>query len=497
MGNALPKAGIGDLFGRQRALRLPPLARGLASVQISERALRNLITVLIIVFLVMLGIALVLQLSVSRQRHLVENNRLSTLYLTMAASELSGHPRDGDGRRPDMRRAPPEDLKQVLPPEATQAGRSFAIIDADGMVSAAWPGSPRRGRDGRSPTSSGPTCSPNAGRSRANRAGGRRGGVRAPAVAVAGAGQRHGDPSARCDAGGVAVRRGADRGAVHRHAGVLVLLGMAFHWQAARAAEADRTLALATGRLDKALDRGRCGLWDWDIARGRIFWSRSMFDILGLEPQGDFLTYGAVARRLHPDDPRLDEIVDTMLKGGRPAIDQEFRMRHANGDWVWLRARCELSEAPGEQAPAPRRHRHRHHRAEARRPDEPGGRDPPQGRDRDHLGSVRAVGRRQPARHLQFQVPAVPFPAGQRLPAACTPYEEVARAAKEPLVRQRMPVAGGDPLEGADVRGAARGRPLAADQRAAHQGRRLRVGRHRHHRAEEARGAPARFASAS
>ena len=38
-------------------------------------------------------------------------------------------------------------------------------------------------------------------------------------------------------------------------------------------AQADINLAVATERLDKALDSGRCGLWDWDIARGRIFWS--------------------------------------------------------------------------------------------------------------------------------------------------------------------------------------------------------------------------------
>ena len=39
----------------------------------------------------------------------------------------------------------------------------------------------------------------------------------------------------------------------------------------------------------------------------------------------------------------------------------------------------------------------------------------------------------------------------------------------------------------AHLRGAARGRPLAAHQRAPHQGRRLRVGRHRHHHHQAAR----------
>ena len=37
-------------------------------------------------------------------------------------------------------------------------------------------------------------------------------------------------------------------------------------------------------RIDSALLRGRCGLWDWDMGRGRMFWSRSMYEMLGYEP---------------------------------------------------------------------------------------------------------------------------------------------------------------------------------------------------------------------
>src|SRR5262245_14609158 len=133
--------------------------------------------------------------------------------------------------------------------------------------------------------------------------------------------------------------------------GVLVLLGAAFHWQAARAADADRTLSVATKRLDKALDRGHCGLWDWDIARGRIFWSKSMYDILGMEEKGEFLNFGDVAERIHSDDPQLEKIIEALLSGRKDVFDEEFRMRHENGNWVWLRARAELSHAPGEDAP--------------------------------------------------------------------------------------------------------------------------------------------------
>src|SRR5581483_2425433 len=61
---------------------------------------------------------------------------------------------------------------------------------------------------------------------------------------------------------------------------VVLILGFAFHWQATRAREADVIYDAVRTRIDTALNRGRCGLWDWDLARGRIFWSHSMFAIL-------------------------------------------------------------------------------------------------------------------------------------------------------------------------------------------------------------------------
>ena len=69
---------------------------------------------------------------------------------------------------------------------------------------------------------------------------------------------------------------------------VVLILGFAFHWQATRAREADLIYETVRTRIDTALNRGRCGLWDWDLARGRIFWSQSMFEILGTRHQRRF-----------------------------------------------------------------------------------------------------------------------------------------------------------------------------------------------------------------
>jgi two-component system cell cycle sensor histidine kinase PleC len=129
---------------------------------------------------------------------------------------------------------------------------------------------------------------------------------------------------------------------------VVLILGFAFHWQATRAREADIIYETVRRRIDTALNRGRCGLWDWDLARGRIFWSHSMFAILGLEAKDDLLTFGEVNALVHPDDINLYELAAQLADVTTHSIDHAFRMRHADGHWVWLRARCELVRQDNE-----------------------------------------------------------------------------------------------------------------------------------------------------
>ena len=130
---------------------------------------------------------------------------------------------------------------------------------------------------------------------------------------------------------------------------VVLILGFAFHWQSTRAREGDLINDTVRGRIDTALNRGRCGLWDWDLSRGRIFWSQSMFTMLGLEGRSDLLTFGEVNALVNSDDIDLFEIADQLISSKINHIDQSFRMRHADGHWIWLRVRCELNRGVGER----------------------------------------------------------------------------------------------------------------------------------------------------
>ena len=111
---------------------------------------------------------------------------------------------------------------------------------------------------------------------------------------------------------------------------------------------ADRIYLEAHQRIDLALVRGRCGLWDWDMVRGKMYWSRSMYDMLGYEPCEAMLSFGEVAGIIHPDDGDLFELANQVVAREIDHIDQVFRMRHADGHWVWMRARAQVidPEAP-------------------------------------------------------------------------------------------------------------------------------------------------------
>ncbi|ENS18315.1 PAS domain-containing sensor histidine kinase [Brucella abortus] len=125
--------------------------------------------------------------------------------------------------------------------------------------------------------------------------------------------------------------------------GVMFAILYAYFSQAARAREADDLSGQIQRRIDMALARGRCGLWDWDMARGRIYWSRSMYEMLGYEAQDAVLPFGDVATIINEEDGDLYSIAEQAAAGDISHVDRVFRMRHADGSWVWMRVRAEIA----------------------------------------------------------------------------------------------------------------------------------------------------------
>ncbi|WP_417426316.1 PAS domain-containing sensor histidine kinase [Hoeflea sp.] len=130
---------------------------------------------------------------------------------------------------------------------------------------------------------------------------------------------------------------------------ILLVILYAYFSQAGRAQEADDIYLESHRRVDMALSRGRCGLWDWDMARGRLYWSRSMYEMLGLSPRDSVISFGEASQLIHPDDGDLYEVAQKVASGDIKQVDHLFRMRHANGHYVWMRTRAQVVDPSSGQ----------------------------------------------------------------------------------------------------------------------------------------------------
>jgi two-component system cell cycle sensor histidine kinase PleC len=127
---------------------------------------------------------------------------------------------------------------------------------------------------------------------------------------------------------------------------VLLVILYAYYMQVKRARDADEIFLESNMRVETALSRGRCGLWDFDLTNRRLFWSRSMYEMLGLPPGDHMLSFSDAARMMHPADGNLFALARTVGRGHAKQIDQAFRMRHAAGHYVWMRARAQVVKTP-------------------------------------------------------------------------------------------------------------------------------------------------------
>jgi two-component system, cell cycle sensor histidine kinase PleC len=350
----LTNSRIKELFFRDRTLRLPMPWPGHGGIAVSERAMRKLITLLTALFLLTLAAALVSQLMLSRAQHVAEQGQVSLLQADRVAQTIKVKLLTQAASAQTISGLSQSLLEAAVPQDALTSHRVFLLVAKDGRIVGRVPAA-AAAADSQIETVMGQGFVLDAAINAPN--------MTATTLASGEEAYMALQDLAPFQGSLLTFEKKADvlavwRGGVAQLAllfgvtfGVLMMLSGAFHWQASKASDADVMLSVATTRLDKALDGGQCGLWDWNLAEGNIFWSRSMFEILGLAPKGEFLSYGDVASRVHPDDAKLDTLIEDLLAGHSKIFDQEFRMRHDNGHWVWLRARAALVQGEAENEP--------------------------------------------------------------------------------------------------------------------------------------------------
>jgi two-component system, cell cycle sensor histidine kinase PleC len=312
---------------------------------VAEPALRRAVPLLIITFLVTMAVGTTVQVLDHRREATAGAADEIELFADFLASRL-----DGEAAKPkDLRRSTQEIVAQAI--ERRGGGsRTVLVSDAGGIVVVAEPAHNAVGHpllDVLGPDQPLTTFGATAGALETPLSDGTRAivtvrNLRAPTGQVAVIDAKPQAISAWRSDTALAVTLSTTTGFV------VLILGFAFHWQSTRAREADLIHEMVRRRVDTALNRGRCGLWDWDLARGRVFWSHSMFAILGQEPRDKLLDFGELNALVHPDDVSLYDLAIQIAEGRTQSIDRAFRMRHAAGHWVWLRARCEITRHPDD-----------------------------------------------------------------------------------------------------------------------------------------------------
>ena len=108
--------------------------------------------------------------------------------------------------------------------------------------------------------------------------------------------------------------------------------------------EAEEARRLSEERLRIALDAGRLGAWEWDIAGGRVHWSDTLQRIHGLVPGTFRGTFEEYQSDIHPDDrERVLGQISHSLDGAPHRLD--YRIVRPDGEVRWLEARGELFRA--------------------------------------------------------------------------------------------------------------------------------------------------------
>jgi len=101
--------------------------------------------------------------------------------------------------------------------------------------------------------------------------------------------------------------------------------------------QAEEELARARRRLEAASTAANVALWELDIASGRLEWSDAVDTMLGHPPKAFERTLAAWLEIIHPEDRRRVEEAFTSHLDDAMLYDEEYRVRRADGTWVWWR----------------------------------------------------------------------------------------------------------------------------------------------------------------
>jgi PAS domain S-box-containing protein len=132
------------------------------------------------------------------------------------------------------------------------------------------------------------------------------------------------------------VLKTAVRDAAGKVAGVQ-LIG----WEVTERKLAEEELRKSRERFELAVQGSQDGLWDWDLTTDAVYYSPRYKAMLGCEDHEFPNRSEEWAKRMHPEDlERVRGELRAHFKGSESLSWVEFRMRHKDGSYRWIRSRA-------------------------------------------------------------------------------------------------------------------------------------------------------------
>ena len=93
-------------------------------------------------------------------------------------------------------------------------------------------------------------------------------------------------------------------------------------------------------RYSLAVRGANDGLWDWNLKSGEIYFSPRWSSMLGFEESEVRSSPDEWFERVHPQDlSKLQTAINLHLNGDTSHFECEYRIRHSNGDYLWMLCR--------------------------------------------------------------------------------------------------------------------------------------------------------------
>jgi PAS domain S-box-containing protein len=98
-----------------------------------------------------------------------------------------------------------------------------------------------------------------------------------------------------------------------------------------------QALAESEERYRLAVTAFHGAAYETDLVTGYANRAPRAYEMLGFAPDDGEPTRDWWFSRIHPDDaPRFHQTLEALLSGAIPELNLEFRIRHADGSWVWV-----------------------------------------------------------------------------------------------------------------------------------------------------------------